>query len=139
MNRETLIAIFLGFAGGILVALLLIIVPRKVAKTNDNTSPTPTPSQEINQQDSKLSISNPENQALIENSKIVVSGSTIANSKLVILGANTDTVITADDNGNYSVEVEIYEGENLITVTAYLEDGKVISKNLTVYSTQEKL
>ncbi len=139
MNRETLIAIFLGFAGGILVALLLIIVPRKVAKTNDNVTPTPSPSQETNQQDSELTITAPENQTLIEDSKVVISGTTKPDTKLILLGPSTDLIFTADNNGAYSQEVDIYEGENLITITAYLQDGKLISKNLTVFSTQEKL
>lgn len=139
MNRETIIAIFLGFAGGILIALLLITLPKRLT-TAKKENPTPTPSQQ-SQEDKKpiISIVSPENESLVEGEEVEVKGTTVANSLVVVSGPSEDSIVTSDTEGKFSTKLNIYEGQNLITVTVYLEDGKVASNELTVFASKETL
>lgn len=143
MNRETLIAVFLGFAGGILIALLLITLPKKInfdLNQRSSSSPTPT-SQQAKQEESKpvISIESPQNESLIEGKETTIKGKTKENSLMVISGPSEDQVIQSDKNGNFSAPVKVYEGENFINLTVYLPDDQTASYQLTVFATSENL
>lgn len=139
MNRETIIAIFLGFAGGILIAFLLITLPKRLpVSKKENLTPAP---QLQNQQDDKpiISIESPENESLVEGEEVEVKGTTKANSLVVVSGPSEDSVLTPDTNGKFSTRLVLYEGQNLINITVYLEDGKVASNELIVFASKETL
>lgn len=139
MNRETIIAILLGFTGGILVAFLLVTVPKKLPqlKKEDN-SPTPTQNQPENSQltDNKLEITTPENGIVVEGEEIEISGTSKANTHIVVSGPSEDIVVTSDENGKFSAKLSIYEGENLFTVTSYPENDKPVTTSVSVFATQ---
>lgn len=143
MNRETLIAVFLGFAGGILIALLLITLPKKINfdfKQKSNSSPTPT-NQQAKQEESKpvILIESPQNESLIEGKETTIKGKTKENSLVVISGPSEDQVVQSDENGNFSAPVKVYEGENLINLTVYLAGDQTASYQLKVFATSENL
>jgi len=138
MNRETLTAIFLGFAGGILVALLLITIPKRLPQAKKQ--PTPTPSQQtVIEEKTKMNIESPENNAYIEGESIDVIGSTKGKSKIVVNGPIEDKVTTAGDDGKFKTTIGLADGENNISVSAYFEDDSVVTKSLTIFVSKEAL
>lgn len=139
MNRETLIAIFLGFAGGILIAFLLITLPKRLPQAKKENL-TPAPAKQT-QEDKKIiiSIESPENESLVEGEEVEVKGTTKEKSLIVISGPNEDKVVTSGDDGKFSTKLVVYEGQNLITFTLYLEDGTLATHELTVFASKETL
>ncbi len=140
MNRETLIAIFLGFTGGILVAFLLVTVPKKLPKFSKET-PSPSPKQEQSNEQPEikvaLELTNPENGIVVAGTEIEVSGTTKANTQVVLSGPGEDAVITSDRDGKFSGNLSIYEGENLLSATAYPENEDTVSESRTIFATYD--
>ncbi len=138
MNRETFIAIFLGFAGGILVAFLLIAVPKKLPQVKKTTlSPTPQQEQKPSPENGKFTIISPENNAFIETVEVEIIGTGTENTQVVINGPSDDKVVTIGKDGKFSGKVSIYTGENLLNITAYSKDNSPVSKQLTVFALNE--
>ncbi len=138
MNRETLTAIFLGFAGGILVALLLITVPKRLSQGKLQVSPTPS-QQTTTEEKTQINIESPENNAYVEGESVDISGSTKAKSTIVVNGPTEDKVTTAGDDGKFKTTIGLADGENNISVSAYFEDGSLSSKSLTIFASKEAL
>lgn len=138
MNRETLTAIFLGFAGGILVALLLITIPKRLPQAKKQASPTPSQQTTIEEK-TQINIESPENNAYIEGESIDVIGSTKGKAKIVVNGPTEDKVTTTGDDGKFKIKISLLDGENNISVSAYFEDGSVVTKSLTISASKEAL
>lgn len=138
MNRETIIAIFLGFAGGILVAFLLITIPKRLTSIKKVT-PTPTPYQEIEQEEKPQLTLDLEKDVFVEEDEVEVSGTTSANSLVVVNGPIEDKVVKSDSQGKFSSKLSLSEGENLINVTVYLENGETVSEVRKIFATSEKI
>lgn len=140
MNRETIIAILLGFAGGVLVAFLIITLPKKLSQ---NQQAEPTPVQQETVEETKetpiISINKPVATEVVETEETEVSGTTTANSILVISGPSQDQVVTSDAEGNFNTKLSVYEGENLIRVTLYRENEETVSQTLSVFASKENL
>ena len=94
MNKETLIAILMGFGGGILVAFLLITVPKKFATNTSQSDQIPQKQAEPTQSEfdsiPKLIWDTPVNSAFIEEKSVNISGTTGKGVKVVISGPAED-------------------------------------------------
>lgn len=131
MHRETLIAVLLGFAGGILVALFLIILPKNLPK-NDKQAITPTPQQSaVNKSD--FTIDAPSEGQLVSTTDIKVNGKAAPNSQIVLSSPVEDIVTTTNDQGNFSETISLTIGENLLSVTVFNPNGNE-NKQLIVFS-----
>lgn len=139
MNRETLIAIFLGFTGGILVAFLLITVPKKLPQAQNNTTPTPAPEVAGTENQTSITLSLPEEGGIIQGEETEVEGITSPNSKVVISGPTEDIVVEADDSGSFSGTVNVYEGYNQINITVFTKEGQMITQSRNIFATVETL
>ncbi len=137
MHRETLIAVLLGFAGGILVALFLIIVPKNLPKNDKQaTTPTPQPTVVVNKTD--LTIDTPSEGQLVSTTDIKVNGKAAPNSQIIVSSPVEDIVTTTNDQGNFSETISLIIGENLLSVTAFNTDGNE-NKQLKVFSSVTEL
>ncbi len=142
MNRETLIAIFLGFAGGILIAVLLLTLPKKMPnlsflpKQNQPTPTSVTTSPPAEDQPS-LIIEEPKDGSIVSDQKIEIKGKTKPESLVVVSGPAADQVLTTNAEGNFQTQIELAAGANLITTTVYLANDQVILNHLTVFLGQD--
>lgn len=121
------------------MAFLLIALPKKI---NSNKNPTPNPQLTQNQKvenQSSLTVTQPEENALVTSEEVEISGQTVPNAKIIISGPTLDIVQTSDNQGKFSAKINVFEGENLISVTAYSEDGKVFTVNRKIFYSQENL
>lgn len=133
MRKEVLIAIILGAALGLIIAFgvwraNLALAPKRQAV---QTQATPTP------EAFALTISSPENEAVVGRDSITVQGTTKAGVNLVILYENGEILTTAQEDGSFEADIKLIAGANSITVTAFDEEGESVEKTLTVvYSTE---
>lgn len=140
MNRETLIAIFLGFTGGILVAFLLITVPKRLPQAqNSNVSPTASPDVDGSQDQSTIKLDKPEESSVIEGEETDIEGITVPNSKVVISGPSEDVLIDSTDSGSFKSKITVYEGYNQINITVYTKEGQTLTLVRNIYATKETL
>jgi len=105
---------------------------RQTNQTNLNQSQIPTTKPIV--QGLTLEITEPKENSTYNSSLIKVSGKTSANAEIYINDINTK----ADASGNFSVNYNLDEGENLLTIVANDSVGNYAEKEITVYlQTQE--
>ncbi len=85
-----------------------------------------------------LSVTSPENNALVFDPTILVQGKTSPNSTVIISNQN-DLPLTANQNGDFSTTIKLQAGINQLTIGAVDEMGNTKSETRTVYYTKTKL
>ena len=98
-----------------------------LSNQNNNDS---TDTSEINP--NQLSVIEPKDQTVQESEKTNVTGTTLPNSFVVIFVNDEETITSADDSGNFSVEVKLANNSNFIEIFAINQDGESSTINRTV-------
>lgn len=98
---------------------------------------TPTPTDDNNSTNShQIVIESPENESVVTNSQISLKGSTSPQSQLIIITPIKTYFASADNAGNFSVDVEIESGVNLIQFESIdLQDNQTSIQLTVTYST----
>lgn len=142
MRKEVLLAIIIGFSLGLIITFgiwtankaIKQTAPQQQEKITQPEQPTqiPTPAS------IGLQILSPEDNSLVNQEKIEVSGKAGVAGTIAILYENGEKIIDSDSSGNFSAEITLTSGENEITIIAYDESGNEISKTITIiYSTAQ--
>lgn len=138
MRKEVILAVIIGvLLGGVI--LYGINLANNSTKTNSGNKDTeessqenPSPTQKV---DNQVSIITPQNNSVVTESQIALKGSAKANSSVAIITESDDIITTADNNGNFSSDINLISGENLITVTAVDEKQATTSASIYVIRT----
>ncbi len=140
MKKELLLAILIGLAVGLVIVFgfyrTRVMLTPKNQTTNTEVSPTPEASSDLL---SNLIVHSPLDESIQESENVTIAGTTNDNEFIVILVNDQDFVTTADDSGNFSISAKLEVGSNVIQVKSINEDGKVITKELTVIYTTKPL
>ncbi|OGD70718.1 hypothetical protein A3A84_02475 [Candidatus Collierbacteria bacterium RIFCSPLOWO2_01_FULL_50_23] len=142
MRKEVIFAIIVGLVLG-LVILYGIQVANKSAKqaalvlapTPEETVtqvPTPTPV-------SGLTIVSPADHSVINTSIVKIIGKTDPNSTVAVYSSEDDALVSADKDGNFSFDLKLTGGENVIKVTALKPDQSIQGTQITVIYTTAKI
>jgi hypothetical protein len=136
MRKEVFIAIFIGFILGLIITFGAHTARRSLEKQqqltqNENVvTPSPAPS------DHTLSVTAPSSNAIANNSPVDITGITTPGSYLAALGADDSVVAVADNQGNFTIPVDVIAGANRFKLTAYSPSGSEVSQDIViVYST----
>jgi hypothetical protein len=86
-----------------------------------------------------LVINSPEDNALLDDSSIVVSGETAPFASIIVVNGDQTTGFEANNNGDFSKIIKLSEGPNILQISAFDKTGA--SKTVTKYTyfTKEKL
>ena len=144
MKKEVFLAIAIGFALGLVITFgiwtanksLKNLPQAGVSPTPSPTAVSPTPIPPVA---NALTISSPDDEALINDNSVTISGQTTANSTVLIVWEQDEQVVATDTSGNFSLKVDLVAGYNVITVYAYDTAGNESSKSLTVTYTTAKI
>lgn len=141
VKKEATVAVIIGLllalivTGGVLRArhaLQSIKLPTKesVKKTaNGNT--------EAKNKELFIELTTPDNSVTVE-PVLTLSGKTLPNTYIAILGEKGEYLIVPNDLGSFSQEVSLIKGANTIKVSIYQNDGRKIEKIVNaVYTTAE--
>lgn len=122
MKKESIIVGIFGLSLGLLVAWGIwnfkggapqpeefAVSPTPVALT----TPTPTPSSLT------LTLESPKEDYISTESSVLVAGKSKSEATIVVSTNLSDYVLTASQDGSFSQEVDLEEGENVLTVTSY--------------------
>lgn len=138
MKREAVIVGIFGLSLGLLVAWGVWNF-RGVTKPTSTPTPTftPPPTTATQPPTTGLTVNLPEEETLTNQDSATVSGKTLAGTTVVVSSPIGDKVVEADSEGNFQTQVDLEEGENEITVTAYLPDGRTEEQTRTVIFSKE--
>ncbi len=139
MRKEKIILSFTALFVGILVALLIFyfyqsgkeVKPEELEKiTLEN--PSPSPSSSI-----FLVLEKPIDEDVVDNRIITVSGKTAPNAKVVILTQTNEVGAVAAQDGSFSSNITLSEGENVVEVDAVAANGEIAKATRVVtFSTE---
>lgn len=142
VKKEVLIAIIIGFGLGLVITFGIWGANRnfnnKEARDAASTeAPEVAATPPVNP-DFFLNVNYPENELLVDQEMIRVTGATTADSVVVILFEGGESVLEADSEGKFETEIELAAGVNNLTVIATDNQGREIKKEISVvYSTAE--
>lgn len=141
MKKESIIVGIFGLSLGLLVAWAiwnfkstapqpqeLTLSPSPVAESNP--TPTSTPS-------FSLSLNKPAEDFIATQSSVAVTGTAKPGATLVISTNLDDYVLTATQDGSFSQEVSLEEGENILSITSYDQDQKEETIERAIIYTKE--
>ena len=84
-----------------------------------------------------LDITTPDN-SVAQDSSFTITGKTLPNTYIAILGEKGEYLIVPNDLGTFSQEISLIKGANTIKINVYQADGKKIEKTLSaVYTTAQ--
>lgn len=139
MRKEVLAAIITGVVLGVVVAFGIwranvAFKPTTQGVQTESQSPTP---EKKDAENSGITIAKPEQNQVVSESPILVSGITKANSWVVISTDEEDYVLKTQSNGEFEQEVDLVEAVNQIVFSAFNEEGDESNTSLLlVYSTE---
>ncbi|MCC6710901.1 MAG: hypothetical protein IT416_00945 [Candidatus Pacebacteria bacterium] len=140
MKKEIVIAILIGLSLGLFITYGVYQAKTGIDKKADQDQKTlaltPAPDQEFA---GELILNSPNDETIQLETATSVSGTTLPSSFVVVFVGNNEKITTSDESGNFSVEVELETGANIITVVVLDENGRSISLNRTVIVSDEPL
>ena len=143
MKKEILIAIFVGLSMGLIITFGVYRVRSSVTdkpivdfveQTREENQATATPT--------ILALHNPEDGTVQTETELTVTGTTVADSFIILFVNNTDYISNSDESGNFSFKIELDDGANVIRVHVLDADGgtSVVEERLVIVSDEfEKL
>lgn len=138
MRKEVFIAILIGIILGGTVAFgiwraNIAFLPKKEVNQTEQL-PTTTVSAE---QQSSILITQPENNSIVPENKVIIKGATTPNSTVVLLTPADEEIVQSDKDGAFEQEVELEGGPNEIKILSYDSAGNEQQATLmVVYSTE---
>jgi len=142
MRKEVIIAIFLGFALGLVITFGIWQANKALKKqkpekevtpiTVEETKPSPSPS-------FSLEIFSPEDQAIYNENKTLVTGKTQPGSLVAIVFEEGEKIVGTDKAGNFEAEIPLILGINEIQITAFSPEAKEETQNLGVFYTTTEI
>ena len=140
MKKEIVIAILIGLSLGLFITYGVYQAKTSISKKSDQDQKTlaltPAPNQEFA---GELILNSPEDGLIQADKTISVSGTTLPSSFVVVFVGNDENITTSDESGNFSSEVNLKDGVNIITVIVLDESGRSISDNRTIIVSDETL
>jgi len=101
----------------------------QISPSEEKNLAFPTPLETgITAQEIPLEILSPKDQTSLSSNQVKISGKTKARADVVV----NDQELKADTNGNFSTQITLDEGENIIGIVAYDADGNYAEKELLV-------
>ena len=86
-----------------------------------------------------LEISSPEDNVLVYEDNIVISGKTGPETTVIISSQDNDTGLQASKDGEFSKVFQLSRGANIIEVTAFDTEGNSKTVTRSVYYSEEKI
>lgn len=144
MNRDALFATAIGFSIGLVITGFIILGPGLVERVSKlsirNTerviNPTGTP-KVVQNSNPTFTISSPGEGEIVISNSLIISGSAIPGSLVVMQGASDDIATKADESGKFAAKATLGLGKNEITLGMYPENGEVVYKTISVFYTPE--
>lgn len=133
MRKELLWAVFGSIFFGLIIAFGVWRANSSFKPKGEKTESSPTPSSK--NPSFKIVLNTPENEDVVTENSVLVSGITSPLSWITFSGEDSDYIIQANEKGEFNENVDLVSGVNQIKVTAFDKNGSESgTKVLVVYS-----
>lgn len=134
MRKEVLLAILIGAGLGLLITFAVYQSRRSVSEAQKDQVQEVLNNHGDNEEvdNSQLAITSPEDNLIVDSQRLIVSGNTQINNFVVIFVNNEEVITNADESGNFSKEVRLNQGANVLVIYAINQDGLVCQNTRTV-------
>lgn len=86
-----------------------------------------------------LEISSPDDDMLVNDASIVISGTTGPDTAVIITSAQNSSGLQSGRDGQFSKVFPLSEGPNIVTITAFDHEGNTKSITKSIYYSKEKI
>ncbi len=86
-----------------------------------------------------LNLDSPDNNLLVFNKNLIISGNTNPNASVLISTLSNDSVITSKPDGTFSTDLTLDPGENNLKVVVFDKNGDSRSQERTIYYSKDKI
>lgn len=124
LSHLTLLTIALIFFG----ALYYILYPERFAPEGPNYNPVTKEPVSL-----FLELTSPEDDILVNDPSLVISGETSPNTAVIISNNQTDAALQSNKKGEFSKVFTLSPGANIIEINAFDEEGNFKSATKSVY------
>lgn len=150
MNRDAILATIIGLALGLTITGLIVVGPGFASNlpkiklpafklTFNSLSPSKAPAGSATQPKPPVfSVTSPLADAIETTSELVVSGTALPGSAVVVSGLTDDDVMSVGTDAKFAGKITLSEGRNEIAVTQYLKGKPTIIK-VIIYYTKENI
>lgn len=143
MRKEVVFAIIIGlFLGAvILVGWQLADQSAKQAALRstavlspDSQSGTPAPPPVVQ----SINVISPQNHSVVNADSVKITGKTFPNATIAIYSSEDDALVTADQDGGFSIDLSLIGGENVINLAVLKDDQTINSTKISLIYTTAK-
>lgn len=134
MKKEVLLAIGVGFGLGLVITFGIWTANKSLKQAKVQVTPAPTPTPIIVNEPpatNQLTITSPEDESISAVATITVSGKSTPNAVISIIFEEDETIIEADDKGEFSTKINLIGGYNTIIIS----DQENTQTRIVTYST----
>jgi len=143
MKKEGIIAILIGLGIGLLVAggiyraktAVQETITEKKQKKESNNNNTHTESES----NLSLTINTPEDNSIVSENSITVTGEATKDTYIAIIAEKTEHLIIPSETGQFTQEIKLVKGSNVINIAIYTENGEKIEKTLNIVYTSAEI
>lgn len=134
MRKEVLLAVVIGMSLGLLITFGVYQSRRSLsdAQKDQVQDVLKNPVLDEEEDSGQLAVTSPENNLITDTQRLIVSGNTQANNFVIIFVNNQETISNADESGNFSKEVRLDQGANVLVIYSINQDGLVNQATRTV-------
>jgi hypothetical protein len=139
MKKEMIISVLVGLFFGLVIVYGVYTAQTSLSKSSpsqEELSVSPTPDSEENT-NGNLTLHSPEDEIIVNEPAVTVTGTTLAESYVVVFINDKEHITTTDEAGHFSIEGELEIGSNTIETHALDEDGNIsIEERTVIYTTK---
>lgn len=142
MRKEVLLAISIGFLLGLVITFGIYTANKalkeksQAEKKSTTTTPLPSPTPHV----PDLKIFEPENNLVVYENEISLSGEADPESIISILAEDDQqTIFQTEKEGTFSAKIKLISGANDIKIVSINLEGKRVEKDLTIVLSREKI
>lgn len=143
MRKEVIFAIIIGLCLGVTILFGIRLANQSTKAVSTTTNPTPTePGPVLTEtpiQATAITLISPKNHSIINSPTAKIIGKTLPNSPVAIVSSEDELLITSDNDGNFSADIELAGGENTIKATVLKTDQTTESAQISIIYTTAKI
>ncbi|MDO8570545.1 MAG: hypothetical protein Q7R97_03090 [Candidatus Daviesbacteria bacterium] len=86
-----------------------------------------------------LTVTNPNDNSLVFNEDLLISGKASLGSIVIISSEDDDTIVNPKQDGTFSLTYKLNQGVNKLTIASIDESGNIKQENRMIYYSKEKI
>ncbi|MBI4137322.1 hypothetical protein HY469_04635 [Candidatus Roizmanbacteria bacterium] len=135
VKKSTAKPLLLMIGIGLLIAAAVIaylMMPKQQDTAPVVVAPMEEPEEEIS-----LTLESPADDALAVEDEVLVRGTTTPGATIAVFTETDEIIVESDENGHFETTVQLVQGINTLTVTAYSSEGQEKSITRTIVYDEE--